>query len=159
MRSIKSLIFSSLFLIGGLAATTAMAEDNADSKDAQGGFSGPDKMLITVTSDDTHTQGMSMILATQAVQRGQEVRVLLCGEGTEMGVGRYRGATLEPAGANPQQIMKKLIDKHNVTVEVCGVFLPNTRYSKENLLDGVGVASPSDIGKYMADPKVRFFNH
>jgi predicted peroxiredoxin len=157
----KALALCAALALAGFGGVVQAAEQQQSSNqsDSQGGYSGPDKLLITVTSDDTHTQGMSMILAMQAVKRGQQVRVLFCGDGTEMAVGRYRGASLEPVGANPQQIMKKLINEHDVQMEVCGVFLPNTRYGKENLIEGVGVASPSEIGEYMADPKVRFFNH
>ncbi|MBK1733951.1 hypothetical protein CKO15_01370 [Halorhodospira abdelmalekii] len=134
--------------------TAAQADEHGTEAAAE-----PSKLLITVTSDHNHTQGMAMILATQAVKRGQEVRVLLCGDGTKLAVGRYRGATLEPAGANPQQMMKTLIEEHEVTVQVCGVFLPNTRHTEENLVEGVGVATPDEIGEYMADPRVRFFSH
>ncbi|BAU57499.1 hypothetical protein HH1059_08090 [Halorhodospira halochloris] len=156
MRNLKVWACTAALAAVGLGGV-AQADDNDNNNN--NGFGGPDKLLVTVTSDDTHTQGMSMILATQAAERGQEVRVLICGKGTEMAVGRYRGESLEPAGANPQQMLKQLIEEYDVTAEVCGVFLPNTRYKEENLIDGVGVASPEDIGEYMADPKVRFFTH
>ena len=161
MRSFKALAFVSALALAGFGTVLHANEDASGGSNGndQAGFSGPDKLLVTVTSADTQTQGMSMILATQAVKRGQEVRILLCGKGTEMAVGRYRVEKLKPAGANPQQMLQKLMEEHGVTAQVCGVFLPNTRYQEKNLIEGVGVASPDEIGEYMADPKVRFFTH
>ncbi|MFW5695590.1 MAG: DsrE family protein [Alkalispirochaeta sp.] len=118
----------------------------------------PDKLFVSVTSEDRQTQGFSMILATRAMEQGQEPRILLCGPGAEMALRDYDAEPLEPAGANPQQMMQNLINE-GVTVEVCAIFLPNTEHTEDDLIDGVAVASVEDIAAYMADPEVRYFSN
>ncbi len=125
---------------------------------AQADGHGPDKLFVSVTSDDVQTQGMSMILATQGMQQGQEPRILLCGPGAEMATEDYTADALEPAGANPQQMMSDLIDE-GVQVDVCAVFLPNTDYTEDDLIEGVGVAEAPEVAEYMADPSVRYFSN
>lgn len=125
---------------------------------AQADGHGPDKLFVSVTSDDVQTQGMSMILATQGMQQGQEPRILLCGPGAEMATEDYTADALEPAGANPQQMMSNLIDE-GVQVDVCAVFLPNTDYTEDDLIEGVGVAEAPEVAEYMADPSVRYFSN
>jgi len=40
---------------------------------------------------------------------------------------------------------------------VWAIFLPNSEYSEEDLVGGVGVAQPPAIGALVADPAVRLF--
>ncbi|MCG5532160.1 DsrE family protein [Halorhodospira sp. 9621] len=137
-------------------AAAAMAAAGVGLAQADG--HGPDKLFVSVTSDDLQTQGMSMILATQGMQQGQEPRILLCGPGAEMATDDYSADALEPAGANPQQMMRNLIDE-GVQVEVCAIFLPNTDYTEDDLIEGVGVAEAPEVAEYMADPSVRHFSN
>ncbi|MFW5827414.1 MAG: hypothetical protein ACOCU4_04945, partial [Alkalispirochaeta sp.] len=37
----------------------------------------PDKLFVSVTSENRQTQGFSLILATRAMEQGQEPRILL----------------------------------------------------------------------------------
>ncbi len=117
-----------------------------------------DKLFVTVTSGEAQAQGFSMILAKQGLKQGQEPRVLLCGPGAEMATEGYEAETLQPAGANPQELMQGLIEQ-GVQVDVCAIFLPNTTYTEADLIEGVGVASAGEVGAYMADPGVRYFSH
>ncbi|ABM62185.1 DsrE family protein [Halorhodospira halophila] len=119
---------------------------------------GPDKLFVSVTSEDVQTQGFAMILATQGMQQGQEPRVLLCGPGAEMATEDYEADALDPAGANPQQMMRSLIGE-GVQVDVCAIFLPNTDYTEDDLIEGVGVAEAPEVAEYMADPSVRYFSN
>ncbi len=141
MRAFKSGIAATLLTLGGIGA--AQAE-------------GPNKLFVTVTSDEVHNQAFAMILATQGMQQGQEPRVLLCGPGAEMATDDYEAEAVEPAGANPQQMMQNLINE-GVQVDVCAIFLPNTDFTEDDLIDGVGVASAEEVAEYMADPQVRYF--
>jgi hypothetical protein len=42
-------------------------------------------------------------------------------------------------------------------VNVCALYLPNSEYSKDDLLDGVGVATPPAMAAQMLDRKMRTF--
>ncbi|MFP4184043.1 MAG: DsrE family protein [Halorhodospira sp.] len=143
MRAFKKACLVAALALGGAGA--AQAEE-------------PDKLFVSVTSEDRQTQGFSLILATKAMEQGQEPRILLCGPGAEMALRDYEAEPLEPAGANPQQMLQNLIEE-GVTVEVCAIFLPNTEHTEDALIEGVEPASAEDVAAYMADPEVRYFSN
>jgi len=143
MRFMKTIAASAVLAFA--TAGTAMAHS-------------PDKIFVSVTSDNVLSQGMAMVLATQSMKQGQEPRVLLCGDAAEMATTSYDMPALQPFGASPQQLMQNLINE-GVTVEVCAIFLPNTDFTEDDLIEGVGIAKPDDVSKYMADKNVRYFSH
>ncbi|WP_019570550.1 DsrE family protein [Thioalkalivibrio sp. ALE11] len=143
MRTIKTLAAAAVLTFAGASAV------QADE---------PSKMFASVTSGDEHTQFMSMVLANQAMGQGQEVRVLLCGPAAKMATDDFDGATMQPADRNAQQLLMNLIN-NGAKVETCAIFLPNTDYTEEDLIDGVTPADPEDVGAYMADPTVRYFSN
>lgn len=114
------------------------------------------KVFFVVTSAEAETRGMAMILAAQALKRGAEVRVLLCGPGGELAVPTTNSPAMAPFGKSPRDLMKGLIGQ-GVTVEVCGLFLPNRPLGPQDLLDGVKPVKPPVISEYMLDPDVRYF--
>jgi len=149
MRSMKVLAASTVLALAGLGAAHAGSHGEAE---------GPNQLFVSVTSDSVQTQGMSMVLATRGMQQGQEPRILLCGDGAKMATEDYDAEPLQPAGATPQQMMMNLMNE-GVTVEVCAIFLPNTEYTEDDLIDGVGVANPEEVAEYMARPDVRYFSN
>lgn len=118
---------------------------------------GPHKrLLVTVTTDDNMTQGMAMVLANQAMNKDAEVRVLLCSDGGRLALEESVGEAMAPRDVRPQQLLQNLVQE-GAKVEVCAIFLPNTDYEEEDLMEGVGVAQPDDVADYMLSPHVHFF--
>ncbi|EKV31658.1 hypothetical protein C882_3408 [Caenispirillum salinarum AK4] len=115
-----------------------------------------EKTFIVVTSDDPQTQAMAMILGHQAIGHGTEVRVLLCGPGGDMALKGAEMPTLKGPDATPQQLLSGLVKK-GATAEVCGIYLPNSTHTAEDLIEGVSPVKPPVIGEYMAQPDVRYF--
>ena len=113
-------------------------------------------IFTVVTSGDSETQTMAMVLSNQVIDRGADVRVLLCGDGGALGVAGEEFPTFEPVGRTPQQLLQRLIDEGAI-VEVCAIFLPNSGYDEDDLIDGVGVAEPQPIGAYMLEENVQYF--
>jgi len=73
MRNIKRLLIAMTFALV-LAPLTLPAASHGDEEKA-------DRVLVTVTSDRPQAQAMAMILTRQLVERGSEVRILLCCDG------------------------------------------------------------------------------
>lgn len=115
------------------------------------------KVLVTVTTGDAQTQAMAMILTSQLVQRGADVRILLCDQAGEMGTTAFEGPTFKGPDANAQQILQKVM-KGGAQVDVCALFLPNSDFTQDDLIEGVGAATPQEMGEYMIDEDVRFLS-
>jgi len=113
-------------------------------------------LFVSVTADDNMTQGMALVLANQAIDRDADVRVLLCGLGGRLAVEGETGDSLAPRDVTPQQLLKRLIGE-GAKVEICAIFLPNTEYEQDQLIDGVGVAQPGDVAEHMLKRGVHFF--
>ena len=140
----RSLLSSlALVLLLGFWATPS---DAADS----------DEIFVVVTSDDAETQMMSMVLSNQVLNRGASVRVLLCSAGGRLGVADEEFPMFEPADRSPQQLLQNLINE-GATVEVCAIFLPNSEFGEDDLIEGIGVAQPPAIADHMLEPDVRYF--
>ncbi len=145
----------SVFLVAALTATTAWSGDQGRHHE-RGGDGSHKSLFVTVTSDDNMTQGMALVLANQAIDRDAEVRVLLCSDGARLALGEPVGEELKPREVRPQQLLQRLVGE-GATVEVCAIFLPNTDYTEDDLMEGVGVASPGDVADYMLSRHVHFF--
>lgn len=112
--------------------------------------------FVVLTSGDAETQMMAMVLATQSVNKGVDISVLLCSSAGLLAVQGEDSPEFAPAGRSPKQLLTGLLER-GVEVNVCGIFLPNRDYTEADLIDGVGVASPPDIADYMSQPGIRFF--
>ena len=141
-----------LVLLSAMALTACSGDGAPPAPRAD---EGPARYFVTVTAEAPQARGMAMVLSRQLVARSAEVRVLLCGPGGELGLRDAEGPTLQPAGASPEQMLRALI-ADGAQVEVCAIFLPNTRWSEADLVDGVTVARPADIAEHMLEPGVRF---
>lgn len=113
-------------------------------------------LFVVLTSGDAETQMMAMVLATQSLNQDVNVRVLLCSEAGELAVRGTESQAFAPANRSPKQLLSGLIER-GVKVEVCGIFLPNREYTSEDLLDGVGAASPPEVAAFMKQEGVRYF--
>ncbi len=113
-------------------------------------------LFIVLTSGDAETQMMAMVLATQSLNQDVNIRVLLCSDAGELAIRDSESPQFAPANRSPKQLLSGLLE-HGVTVEVCGIFLPNREYSSDDLIDGVGAASPPEVAAYMKQEGVRYF--
>lgn len=129
---------------------TAMANDSHEDK------AGSPSIFVFVTAEDNQTRGMAMVLARQMLDQGATLRVLLCGPGGELAIQDLAEALLAPRGITPQQLLRGLMGD-GVQVDVCAIFLPNTQYEKDDLLEGIGVAMPPEVAEYMLRDGVRYF--
>ncbi|PWN07856.1 DsrE family protein [Rhodohalobacter mucosus] len=113
-------------------------------------------LFVVVTSADAETQMMAMVLATQSINQDVNVRILLCSEAGELAVKNSESPMFAPPNRSPKQLLSGLIERGAV-VEVCGIFLPNREYTSEDLIDGVGTASPPEVAEYMRGEGIRYF--
>ncbi len=113
-------------------------------------------LFVVITSNDAETQMMAMVLATQSINQDVNVRVLLCSSAGELAVKHTEFPSFAPANRSPKQLLTGLIER-GVTVEVCGIFLPNRNYDEADIMDGVGVASPPEVAEFMKKEGVRYF--
>ncbi|KIH78224.1 hypothetical protein GFER_03440 [Geoalkalibacter ferrihydriticus DSM 17813] len=114
-------------------------------------------LLLILTSGDTQTQGMALVLSNEAQRQEAEVRVLLCSEAGKLALKEHEAPTLKPRDVSPKQMLENLM-RGGAKVEVCALFLPNLGKAQEDLLEGVGAAKPPEITKLLLDKKVRLLN-
>ena len=135
-------LLSAALLVLGLAPTETAAQEAT--------------VFVVITSSDNMTQGMAMVLANQSLDQGAEVRVLLCGPGATLGLAEEDGDLLQPRNVSPGQLLNRLI-ANEVQVDLCAIFLPNTRWTESDLREGVGIAQPTEVAAFMLQPGVRYF--
>ncbi|HAJ42899.1 MULTISPECIES: hypothetical protein [unclassified Hyphomonas] len=113
-----------------------------------------DTMITIITDQNPETQLMALVLTMSAKAQGETPRILLCSAGGDLGLkAAPESATtpLAPKGTSPQGLLKKLMSE-GVPVDVCAIYLPNRPFGEEALLDGVGVATPAEMGTILAQP-------
>lgn len=114
------------------------------------------EVLVILSSDSLQTQGMAMVLANTMAEKGAKVNVLLCDEAGDLALKSYEGEALAPRNVTPGQMLRGLL-KAGGTASVCALYLPNSDNSKDDLIDGVGVAMPPQMADQMLDRTVRVF--
>ncbi|WP_417548328.1 hypothetical protein [Marinobacter segnicrescens] len=143
--------FLKLFLTAALFAG-AIAGAQADNH--KGAI---DEVLVILSSDSLQTQGMAMVLSNTMAEKGARVNVLLCDEAGDLALKAYEDDTLKPKDVTPGQMLRGLL-KQGGTANVCALYLPNSEYTKDDLIDGVGVATPPQMADQMLNPKMRTFS-
>ncbi|TVQ04609.1 MAG: hypothetical protein EA359_05915 [Balneolaceae bacterium] len=114
------------------------------------------ELFVVITTADAETQMMAMVLATQSVNQDVAVRILLCGEAGNLAIVEYTSPVFAPSNRSPKQLLTGLIER-DITVEVCGIFLPNRNFTESDLIPGVTIASPPEVAGYMKQDNVRYF--
>jgi len=114
--------------------------------------------LVIITSDSRATQAMALILSRAERERHTPIRILLCDEAGYLAV---KDSSLEKAGHEdveplPRQLLISLLNE-NVDVQVCGIFLPTSDLTKDDLLPGVSPAKPNAISDEMGEPDTNVF--
>lgn len=115
-----------------------------------------EEILVIITSDSLQTQGMAMILSNTMAQQGAKVNILLCDKAGDMALKSYQAPALKPKDVTPGQMLRGLLKQGGVA-NVCALYLPNSDYSKNNLIEGVGVATPLEMADQMLNPALRTF--
>lgn len=88
---------------------------------------------------------MAMVLTLNAVQQGATAQILLCcpaGDIALQDAPESAAAGQPPRDASPQGLMRMMMADHNVTAEVCAIYLPGKGADASVLLDGVTPAAP-----------------
>ncbi|HEV8077404.1 MAG TPA: hypothetical protein VGP45_03375 [Marinobacter sp.] len=115
-----------------------------------------DEVLVILSSESLQTQGMAMVLSNTMAQKGAKVHVLLCDKAGDLALKTYDAPALKPKDVTPGQMLRRLL-KQGGTANVCALYLPNSAYTKEDLLDGVGVAMPPEMAEQMLNSEMRTF--
>src|SRR5690554_2232173 len=100
---------------------------------------------------------LAMVLANTMAEQGARVNILLCDEAGDLDLKSYEAEALAPKNVNQGQMLRGLL-KAGGTAYVCALYLPNSEYGKDDLIDGVGVAMPSQMACQMLDRKLRTFS-
>lgn len=129
----KTLIAGSMLaVLTGLAALPAAAEDSR-------------KLVTILTAPEPQTQLMAMVLTMNAVAKGAQAQILLCGPAGDIALKdapETATAGQPPRDSSPQGLMRQMMDQHGVTVQVCAIYLPGKGADASVLLEGVSAAAP-----------------
>lgn len=116
-----------------------------------------DEVLVILTSPSLQTQGMAMVLSNTMARQGAKVNVLLCDQAGDLALKQHAAPALKPNDVTPAQLLRGLLNQ-GATANVCALYLPNSIYGAEDLIDGVGVATPPEMASQMLDPNIRTFS-
>ncbi|MBK1635835.1 hypothetical protein [Rhodovulum adriaticum] len=130
-----------------LAATPALAKDVKD-------------LATVVTDANPQTQLMSMVLTNQALDRGVNTQILLCGPAADIALKEApesATAPQPPKGASPQALLMAAIKK-GAKAEVCAIYLPGKGLAADALIDGVTVAQPPAMARDLLQSGTRVWS-
>lgn len=116
------------------------------------------ELFVSINSGATQTQGVAMVLASQALAQKAAVRVLLCSDGGQLAVKDKESAVLKPMNKSPKELLQGLM-KAGAKIEVCALFLPNADLKQADLIEGIGVAKPAEIAAYFLQPNVKTLSY
>lgn len=134
-------------------ATSALALGLAFGTAAQA--EGPNKLLTILTAPEPQTQLMAMVLTMNAIAAGSTAEMLLCGPAADMALKEApESATAgqPPKGASPQGMMKTMMEKNGLKVQVCAIYLPGKGADASILIDGVTAAAANAMGEAIVAP-------
>lgn len=98
---------------------------------------------------------MAMVLTMNAIGAGAEAEVLLCGPAGDIALKEAPASATEgqpPKGASPQGLLKTMIEKNGLKVQVCAIYLPGKGADASILMDGVTAAAPDAMGAAIVAP-------
>ncbi|WKV94638.1 hypothetical protein [Halomonas sp. HAL1] len=146
------------------AATAAIGFSSLSIADSYGSNGAEDQALVILTSDSLQTQGMAMLLSNAMQQQGTHLHILLCDAAGDLAVEGYASAEAihtppsNPAGQVKPEGMLNMLLENGATVDVCAIYLPNSKNEEDDLLEGVGVAAPGPIAEMMRDPSIPVYS-
>lgn len=134
-------------------ATTALALGMAFGTAAQA--EEPNKLVTILTAPEPQTQLMAMVLTMNAIAAGAEAEMLLCGPAGDIALKDAPASATTgqpPRDASPQGLMKMMMEKNGLKVQVCAIYLPGKAADASILLDGVTPAAPDAMGAAIVAP-------
>jgi len=140
----KKFLLKALVMVGLLSPMMVLASEK--------------NLMVVVTTEDSLTQFMSMVLSSQAKKQGANVDILFCGKAGNLVFKNSQEIKLKPKGMSPQMLLQKLI-KSGATVEVCPPYLPNNGKTKADLISGVKVAKPPMVAKKLLDENTKILSY
>ena len=99
-----------------------------------------------------------MVLANAMAKQGTQVDVLLCDKAGDLALKTTVSPPLKPMGATPEGLMMNLV-KGGAQVKVCALYLPNKGASKEDLREGISVASPPEMAAMMGQQETKVISN
>lgn len=114
------------------------------------------EVLVYLTSDETQTQGMALVLSAQMLQQNAKVQLLLCDDAADLALTNASADKLKPFDKSPAELLDALLQQ-GVQVDVCALYLPN-KTGEKTLKTGVGTAKPPQIAAKMLDNNVKVFS-
>lgn len=116
---------------------------------------GPNKLVAILTAPEPQTQLMAMVLTMNAIAAGAEAEMLLCGPAGDIALKDAPASATAgqpPRDASPQGLMKMMMEKNGLKVQVCAIYLPGRVADASILLDGVTPAAPDAMGAAIVAP-------
>jgi predicted peroxiredoxin len=117
-----------------------------------------EKLLLVITTEDSLTQFMAMVLGNQVQAKGADVEILLCGKAGDLAVKGSKEILLKPKDVSAQMLMKKMM-KGGAKVEICPPYLPNAGKTKADLIDGVSVAQPAKVADKILEKDTKILSY
>jgi len=105
---------------------------------------------VVLTSKDTQSQMMAMVLSIATLKQKKEVNMTLCSSAGDLAVKGKKSETLKPMDKSPKMMLQAIMKK-GAKVTVCPLYLPNSGQDKSVLLDGISVAKPAEVAKGLLD--------
>lgn len=115
----------------------------------------PNRLLTILTAPEPQTQLMAMVLTMNAIAAGAEAEMLLCGPAGDIALKEAPASATAgqpPRDASPQGLMKMMMEKNGLKVQVCAIYLPGKAADASILLDGVTPAAPDAMGAAIVTP-------
>ncbi|MCF3973139.1 hypothetical protein [Paracoccus salsus] len=112
------------------------------------------RVITILTAPEPQTQLMAMVLTANAVAKGAEASILLCGPAADIALKDAPASATQgqpPKDASPQGLMLKMVQEAGVQAQVCAIYLPGRGEGPEALVEGVTPARPDA----MADELIR----
>lgn len=110
---------------------------------------GLNKLVTILTAPEPQTQLMAMVLTMNAIAAGAEAEMLLCGPAGDIALKEAPASATAgqpPRDASPQGLMKMMMEKNGLKVQVCAIYLPGKGADASVLLEGVTPAAPDAMG-------------
>jgi predicted peroxiredoxin len=114
------------------------------------------KLFVALTTSDTQTQLMALVLTTQVTRQKGTAQILLCSSAGDLALKGSKEAVLKPLNKSPQMLLKSLIAS-GVTVQVCPLYMPNKGLTADDLIEGVTEAKPALIAEKLQERGVKLF--
>ncbi|MBZ4218839.1 MAG: hypothetical protein LAC69_01420 [Chlorobium sp.] len=113
-------------------------------------------IFVILTDEDPMTQMMALVLSTQTLEQGKSLQILLCGPAGKLALKNSKQTMFKPINKSPQMLLAGLIAR-DVEVEICPLFLPNTKVSESQLIKGISIAKPPVIAQKMRAEGIKLF--